>query len=110
MAEYLTFQQYKKTSYRSLSHKNFIKDKMTGRVDIVWSIFENISKVQIEVTGPNKKHNVCYIYQKKRVPVLCFQFELFPLFLKMRQSISTIPVILSLMKICVARTVWYNFT
>ena len=34
----------KKTSYRSASHKNFIKDQITGRVDIVGHIFEKMSK------------------------------------------------------------------
>ena len=33
--------------------KNFIKDKMTGRVDILWCIFENIAKKYKNwVTGP----------------------------------------------------------
>ena len=52
---YFTFQQLKKkNSYRRLNHKNFIKDKMTGRVDILWRIKKNEKKVKIEVTGPKK--------------------------------------------------------
>jgi len=34
----------------------FIKNEKTGRVDIVWRIFEKTAKkVKIEVTGPKKK-------------------------------------------------------
>ena len=36
------FNNRKKMSYRN--YKNFIKDKMTGRVDIVGRIFEKIAK------------------------------------------------------------------
>ena len=38
-------------SFRSLSYKNFIKDEMTGRVSILWRIFENCKKVKITITG-----------------------------------------------------------
>ena len=33
----------KKTSYRSLSYENFVKDKMTRMVNILWIIFEKIA-------------------------------------------------------------------
>ena len=37
--------------------KNFMKDEITGRVDIVWRIFfENCKKVKIEVTATQKSN------------------------------------------------------
>ena len=41
---YSTF-QHLKNNYRSLSYKNFINDKMTGRVIIVWCMFEKKVKI-----------------------------------------------------------------
>ena len=50
---YSTF-QHLKNNYRSLSYKNFINDKMTGRVIIVWCLFEK--KLKFKSQDP-KKHN-----------------------------------------------------
>ena len=56
MAEIFNFATFgkKKKSYRSLSYKNFIKDKMTGRNDILClaHFSEYCKKVKIEVTVP----------------------------------------------------------
>ena len=59
MTEIFRFQPLKKKTKKKrvievCSTKNFIKDKMTGRVDKFWWIVEIIEKkkVKIEVTGP----------------------------------------------------------
>ena len=52
----LTFQQLKKTSFRSFSHKKNFK-RQNERVDIVWRIFEKISKkLKLKSKDP-KKHS-----------------------------------------------------
>ena len=57
MAEIFNFStiEEKKRVLEVWATKNFIKDEMTGRVDIVGCILEkNCKKVKIEVTGPKK--------------------------------------------------------
>ena len=45
MAEIFNFSTIEKNELQKFEQqKNFIKDKMTGRVDIVWRIFEKIKK------------------------------------------------------------------
>ena len=102
MAEIFYFSTIKK----SFSHKKFHrKDKMTGRVDIVCRIFEMISK-KLKLTGHKKNNFESFQLNltKWRFTIPWPHFELFLHFSKKCVSVSTIPVILSFMKICVART------
>ena len=57
---YLTFQQLKKkkTSYRSASHKNFIKDKNTGRVDIFGHIFIQKKSKKLKLKSQDPKSTI----------------------------------------------------
>ena len=48
------------TSFRSLSYKNFIKGKMTGRVDILWRIVEIIAK-KLKLKDPKKQFYFLFI-------------------------------------------------
>ena len=48
------FNNWKKKNYRSMSYKNFIEDKMTGRVNAyslvrLWGIFVKISKKNTQI-------------------------------------------------------------
>ena len=95
----------KKKSNRSLCYKKIIKDKMTGRVDILWRIFEKIAKENY--SHRNEKRTIFERFQSNLPKTMFFRscdFNFNRLFSKMRLSISTLPVILSFMKFCVART------
>ena len=71
------------------------------RVDTVWRIFfENISK-KLKL-----KSRKSFQINLKKATFTRLHIELFFTFSKMRQSISTITVILSFMIIFVARTFW----
>ena len=70
---------------------------MTGRVDI--RIFEKIAK-KLKMKSQERKNIVFGLTIEK-----CdFNFNFFEVFLKMRQTISTLQVILSFMKFFVAQT------
>ena len=70
---------------------------MTGRVDI--RIFEKIAK-KLKMKSQERKNIVFGLTIEK-----CdFNFNFFAVFLKMRQTISTLQVILSFMKFFVAQT------
>ena len=76
---------------------------MGGRVDIFVKIWK-----KIEVTGP-KKSTVFERFQSKLPKTMFFRscdliYNFFALLSKMCQSKSTLPVILSFMKFCVAGT------
>ena len=103
---YLTFQQLKKkkTSSRSLSYKKYPKTKLPEGSIYTYSLaqfWENCKKnVKIEVTG----HKIGFFFnvfrwinQMRRfsVPVIHFILNLLAVFSTMRQTISTLPVILS---------------
>ena len=115
MAEIFTFSTIEeKTSSRSLSYKKFHKRQnyRKGRYRLVHS-WENCKKIRIEVRGPKCSFFFIFIwtfsneYQKTTFFCSCeFIFNCFAIFSKMRQSISTLPVILSLMQFCVAQPFW----
>ena len=68
MAEIFNFSTF---GEKKIIQKQFIKDKMTGRVNILLGcIFEKIVKVKIETTGPKKKTflNVFKVINQK----ICF--------------------------------------
>ena len=87
-------------SKKSSSYKNFIREKMTGRVDnIPRRLFEKKCKnVKIEVSGPKELHfftNFSENGEKRCFFGYChFNFILFAFFFL---RISTLPVILSFM-------------
>ena len=85
----------------------FIKDKMTGRVDIVRKTAKN-RKLQQSLKRSSRAQNSRFVesfqinYSKTTFFCSCdFIFNFFPIFSKMRHSISTLPVLLSFMKFCV---------
>ena len=59
---YLTFQPFEKKAIEVWATKNFMKDKITERVDIYNGAFlRKLQKFKIEVTGPEKaQHFVFY--------------------------------------------------
>ena len=84
---------------------------MTGRVDIVWHIFAKTAKKLKLTQDRTQKSRFVESFQinKPKTTFFCscdFIFNFFAIFSKMRHSISTLPVILSFMKFCVARTFW----
>ena len=72
--------------------KNFIKDKMTGRVDILWRIFEKMRKIKnLSHAQYPKKHRFFYCFRRNwQNPETTIIFIAF--LSKMRHSISTLPV------------------
>ena len=76
------------------------------RVHTLWGIMEKIAKnVKFKSQEPKNAQSFSVMYQKRCFsgPVTLFLY-FFILFSEMRQSISTLPVILSFMNFCVART------
>ena len=74
----------------------FIKDEITGRVDILQCIFEKIVKIELKIKSQDQKKTVFGKFLQKQ---LCFfgychfNLNFYSIFSKMRQSISTLPVI-----------------
>ena len=99
----------KKTSYRSLSYTKFQtgQNYCKGQYSLA-HFWENCKKVKIEVTGPKKSLTFSDTFSKNEVFLVLLLFLHF--FKKMCWSISTLPVILSLIKFCVAQIFWSNFT
>ena len=81
------------------STQNFIK-KMTGRVDIYSGAF--LRKLQKKVKWSHRKGKMLFlVYLSENVQKIYFfgsSIWIFAVFLKMRQTLSTLPVILSFMK------------
>ena len=92
-----TFRTSSRWSSTKINKQNFIKDKMSGRVDILWRIFEKIAK-KLKMKSQERKNVVYgkYIWKHSKIVlywVLWLKFNFFVIFFKMRQSISTLPVI-----------------
>ena len=86
--------------------KNFIKDKMTRRVDILWRI---LKKMQKSSKWSHRNGKTSFLVNPSENIQLYFNFNFFAVFLKLRQSISSSPVILSFMKFFVAQSSRTNF-
>ena len=47
-----------KFDQKARATQNFIKDKITGRVDILWRIFEKIAKKKLKIKSQERKNVV----------------------------------------------------
>ena len=71
-----------------MCHKNFIEDKMTGRLDIVWRILRKFQKkLEIKSQNPKKDNFLSFQLNLPKTTISGPVFNFFPPFPKLRQSI-----------------------
>ena len=94
-----SFSKVQKVKYQKVrATKNFIKDKMTGRVNIILRIFEKIAK-KLKMKSQEQK-NVVLVNLSENFPKIYFfgscyfNFDFLAVFSKIHQSKSTVLVIL----------------
>ena len=78
------------STQKVLATQNFIKDKMTGRVDILWPIFKKIAK-KLRIKSQERKTSFLVDLSENVLKILkmffwsCdLNYKFFVLFLKMR--------------------------
>ena len=99
--------------YISSSYKNVIKNKMTGRVDILRCIIEKNAKTSDNLKSQDRKNFSFWSIPPKTAKTVLFWILWLKFLLLLhfcsKMRISTLPVILSYMNFFVARTFFYLY-